>query len=120
MSESIPSELVLVVGSTTAFEIHLEDQNGQPEDLSAVAAASFTIRESVNSTATILARATSTTTLTIDVPGHRLVGTLTQGEADALLPGSFIGEAALRFGATDWRHTDRIAVRILKQVATHT
>jgi hypothetical protein len=114
------NELVIKQGNAADSEIELIDDNGSSEDLSSAQAATFAIKKDITSTAgsnTILFRDTTTGNLSIGV--GKLIVTLSQAEANALVPGLYVGEAAVRFGATDWLHTYPFSVRILFSGVAH-
>lgn len=115
----IPTTLLLIKGSTASFEIYLYDNLGNAEDISSAQAATFVVKEYEEASTSVLTRATSAANLSIDTGNRKLVGTLTQGEADALVPGTYIGVASLRFGATNWVNCKRVTVVVQNSFASH-
>lgn len=111
--------LELTIGSTEPFEVPIIAADGQPADLSGADRASVTVLESIGATPAILQRDTVTgPTLSIDVAGSKLVATLSGAESDALPAGTYVGEAAVRFGDDDsWKFTERFYVRFRPAVA---
>lgn len=112
------TETVITKGSARSIEIRLEDENGQPESLVGATAATLTVRETLSSTTAVLERKTSAANLSIDIPGAKLVATISQVEADALPPGIYVAEAAVQIGGV-WLHTDAFFVRIVPGMAPH-
>ena len=94
------------------------DERDAGEDLGGVDHASFQVRKAVSDSTVILQRDTGAGTLSVDVVNKKLTATLTQGEADALVPGVYVGEAAIRFSSgLNWFFSDTFTVRILKTFA---
>lgn len=114
----IQGELRIVKGSTKPFDIELFDDNDVVEDLSTATLATFVMRNELTGSNVLLLRTTDGN-LAIDSGDSKLTGTLTQIQADALVAGVYIAEAAIRFGATDWIHTDPFYVRVLLSAAPH-
>lgn len=109
--------LTLVVGSANPFELLFRAANDAVQSLAGASDYVVVIREST--VGTVLIKRTKTAgTVTVDVPNGKLVCTMTQPEADALVAGAYIGEAALLFGTT-WIHTKSFVVNVLRGVATH-
>jgi hypothetical protein len=116
----VSQELVLIQGSTKDFDILLFDQNDSPESLAGADQATFAVKETVDAGTNILLRRTADANLTITAASGKLTATLTQVESDALKPGTYIGEAAVRFPGPKWLHTDPFFVRIQPPVAPNT
>ncbi len=115
-----PRELVLVKGSSKSFEIVLVDAEGNPESLSGWDRASFRVLAKIGDATPILSRDTAAGNLAVDVPTSTLTATLSQAEADALVPGFYVGEAAVRYSAgSKWFHTRLERVRIRASIAHH-
>ena len=110
-------ELTLIAGSSKSFVLNLVDENDEVEDLSSAQAATLVITDSLVNGNEVLLRKTANGNLTIGE--GKLTATITQAEADGLEPGLYIAEVAIRFGATDWFHSDAFYVRILRSVAPH-
>lgn len=112
--------LVIVQGSSVDLAIEIFDDRDVAEDLSVADAATLAVRTSLQDTAAILERSTAAGNLSIDAAGSRLVATLTTPESAALVPGAYVGQAAIRFGDDDsWKVTDPFEVRVKrKAVAT--
>lgn len=119
MSTAI-GELTLLVGSKKSFDVLLVDDDGSKEDLTNADHATFVIKTDVDASTDILLRRTADANLTIDKPNSKLVCTLTQVEADALVPGVYIGQASIRIDGTSWVKTDRLRVTLLKSFSPNT
>lgn len=111
--------LTLVKGSVKPFDVYLFNENDSPESLAGADEATFTVKDGPSSAASILTRSRAGGTLTIDVANSKLTMTLSQGEADGLTPGEYIGDLAIRFGSGNWFHADLIRVRITPSFAAH-
>lgn len=109
----------LVKGSVKPFDVFILDDNDVKEDLSTAEAATLVIKESIDAATNVVLRRTTDGNLSIDEDEGKVTGTLTQGEANALTPGSYVGEVAVRLGATDWFHTDPFIVVIEPSAAPH-
>lgn len=108
--------LLLVVGSTKPFVVEVVGAGGSPEAFSGVDLASVTVREYAGAAAALLQRSVTAGTLTV-TPG-KLTGTLTGLEADALPPGLYVGQGAVRYGSADaWQFTEYFPVEIVRAVA---
>lgn len=107
--------LELTKGSVDTFYIDLLDENSVGENLTVADQARFVIKDGFSSGVNILSLSTASG-ITIDKPNNRLVCTLTQPLADALVAGTYIGEAAVRFTSV-WRHTEPFTVKILAALA---
>jgi len=114
----VAEPLTITKGSTKPFEVRLLDEHGQPENLAGADRAAVTVRAAATDAVAVLERTTVAGTLTIDVPRGTLVGALDQATADALVPGFYIGEAAVRIGGT-WFHSEAFHVRIVAGLASH-
>lgn len=110
-------ELTLIAGSSKSFKINLVDENNEVEDLGAAEAATLVITDSLVGGNEVLLRKTADANLSIGE--GELTATISQVEADGLEPGLYIAEVAIRFGPTDWFHSDPFYVRILRSVAPH-
>lgn len=111
--------LRLVKGSTKPFDVFLLDDNDAAEDFSTAQEATLVIKESLQAEDEILSLSSFDDNLTIDEDTGKVTGTLTQDEADDLPPGSYVGEVAVRMGATDWIHSDPFLVVIEPSAAPH-
>lgn len=111
------AELMLVAGSSNPFELLFLDANGVKESFAGSSDGTMVIKESSNG-AVILKRTKAAANLTVDSTNSKFVCTLTQNEADALVPGVYIGEAAIAFGS-QWFHTLTFIVRIVKGLTPH-
>lgn len=113
-----PDTLEIVRGSVMPFDVYIFDEEGVAEDLSAVTAASLIVKPSAESPTQVFKRQTSAGNLTVDAENSKLVGTLTQAEANGLVAGLYIGEVALQIGGA-WRHSDPFYVRVAPSMAPH-
>lgn len=112
--------LELIVGSARDFEVFLLDSNDVAENISDAAAATLAIRETLDAATDVLLRTTDAGNLTIDTTNSKLVASLTQDEADALVVGTYIAQASVQMTASSkWFHTDPFVVKILSQGAPH-
>lgn len=113
--------LTLIKGSTQPFDILLFDELDAPLVLSIFDHATFKMREE-EAGADVLVRSTQATTLSINASASKLTGTLSQVEADALVPNkTYIADVALRVTADQkWVSVDRIKVRVVNSFAPHT
>ncbi len=112
--------LILIKGSTKPFDVYLYDANDAAENLAPFDQATLAVREE-ESGANQLLRKTSDATLSISVSASKLIAVLTQVEADALVPGLYVADVALRETSTQkWIHTDRFKVRVVNSMAPHT
>lgn len=118
-SQVEPTTLKLTKGSTKPFDIVFYDDNDVLAVLAGASAGTFIIKKSVNG-ANILVRTTTggTPTLTLDIPNAKLIGALSQIEADALPVGTFIGMASVQFGSK-WEDSDPFIVEIAPGFASH-
>ena len=107
-------ELVITVGSSQSLELQLLDEHDAPEVLSGADRASFAVRESLGAATNVLLRSTAApATLTLAPTTGLLTATLTGAEADALVPGLYVGEVGVRFGSDDqWKFSEPFRVRI--------
>ena len=112
------SELTVIQGSTKPFHIKIFNDNDLAEDLSTADKATFRITEYIGSAVDILLRDTGAANLVINKADSRLEVTLNITEAEGLSLGTFLGQAAVRFGSEDsWFYTDPFRVVILEPVA---
>ena len=119
MPDILPTKLILNQSSSGTFAIWLRDNNGNPESLFGADRASLAIKDYVGSATNILFRSTAAANLSINITDSKLVGTITGAEADALVPGSYVGQAAVRFGSdNNWRFLDYIIVEVAQAVAS--
>lgn len=120
MATDVSEVLELVKGSTVSFDVLIFDPNDVKEDLSIYDQATLSIREEEGG-ANLLLRRVADLNLSINVSAGKLTATLTQVEADALKPGTFIVDVALRETAGQkWRHLERFNCRVLNSFAPHT
>ena len=110
--------LTLITGSTIAFDFVLRDEQDGLEDLSTVDAAHLDVRESVDASTAVLELSVGAGTLTVVAAASKIQATPSQAQMDALTPGEYVADLAVRFG-TKWRHTDRFFVRVLDKVSDH-
>lgn len=108
--------LEIVQGSVKPFEVLIKDENENPEDLSGAVSATLSIKEDIDQSATVLFRSTDAGNLTIDIPNSKLQATLLQAEADAFVPGDYIGGINVKIG-TEWFPSDPFIIRILARVS---
>lgn len=115
-----PTTLKLISGSTKPFDIVIYDDNDVLAVLAGATAGTFIIKRSVNDSTSVLVRTTTgiTPTLTLDIPNSKLIGALSQEEADDLPVGVFIGMISVQFGA-NWEDSDPFIVEITPGFASH-
>ena len=100
------SKLELFVGNTKPFDVVIGSS------LISSDRASLTVLDSIGGTV-VLQRDTVAGNMSIDVGNMKLTSTLTGIEADALIPGKYIGQAGVRFGNDDtWQYTQPFHVEI--------
>jgi hypothetical protein len=117
MVSTAATELTLKIGDSTPIEIQFFDENGVAENFTGADKARFKVLTEVGGTI-ILDRTTAAANLTIG--SGILTATITSGEADALVAGTYIGEVAIHFTAGDiWKTSDRLIVNVIKAVADH-
>jgi len=104
--------LTLLQGSVRSFDIGLVDSNEVAEVLTGATDATFRVlADPDDATSPIIDQDTTVADLVIDIPNSKLVGTLTQSQADALDPGLYIGQAGIKI-AGSWLYTEPFHVRI--------
>ena len=114
------AELVLLVGSVTEIRVILRTDDGLPIDLSAITEATFSFRKDASDPASDpVSLATTAANLEVDVAEGSLVGALAQVDADQLVPGVYIGQAAVYDPNIGWMHSMPFTVRVLPQIAPH-
>jgi len=107
------ARLILTVGSSAPITIKITG-----ESLTGVDQATLDVRPSSGATA-VITRTTAAGNLSIDLGAGSLVASITGVEADALVAGTYIGQAMLRYGDADsWRETDPFHVRIDAAIAS--
>jgi len=95
-----PRTLTLIRGDMRAFEILFFNEQEKPEDIDGATEASFAFTEEIGVTPVFL-RTTAGSYISIDTSNSKLVITyVDQAESDALVPGIYIGGAALHFPDT--------------------
>ena len=107
-------ELVLVVGSVKPFDLLAIDERDQDEDLSAATRATFHVKEASSDSTSVLTLTTEAAGLTLNASS--IEGVLTQLQADALVPGEYIGGVAIEF-PSGWYHSDPFTVHFIRSVA---
>lgn len=112
------SRLTLYQGSTVSWDIEILTPEGNAEDLSAATDAIFTVKASVSSSSIILERSVTLTNLTVDIPNSKLTCSITQAESDALVPGVYVGQANIAFGASLPILTEYFHVEVKERVAS--
>lgn len=115
-------ELTLIIGSIRNFDIKLVDDSSPAigEDLSSADHATFSVKTNVDASTDILLRRVADSNLTIDKPNKKLTCTITQSEADALVAGTYIGQASVRIDGVSWIKTDPFFVHIKESFAPNT
>ena len=112
--------LELIKGSTLSFDLELFGSNDAALDIALCTEATFTMRKALDGSNILVRKSIAPDlNLTIDIPNKKLTATLTQGEADALVPESYVADVALKIGGK-WVHTDLFNVDVLPSFSAHT
>ncbi len=108
----------ITVGSTVPLEISVIDESGNAEDIADVTRAVFTMKDAVADSVAVLQLDTDAGDLSLSALAQgKLIGNITQGQSDALVPGMYIAECNLFFATpTDWTPTARFRVEV--EIAT--
>lgn len=112
--------LTILQGSTRPFDLLIVDDAGVGEALDSADHATFSVRETVSSLTDVLLRRTADGNLSINKAEKKLVGTLSQAEADALSPGLYVGQVSIRLDGIEWVKSDFFHVLIEKSFAPNT
>lgn len=107
----------IVAGSVRSIEVALLNDNDGPESLAGATGATLRISTKRGGT-TILDRSVSAGTITINAAAGLLTATLTQGESDALVPGTYLGEVAVNL-PSGWYHSEPFYVKVQPSIAPH-
>ena len=104
--------LELIQGSVRPFSIELYDENDTAENLTGATDATFRVlADPDDPSSPVIDLDTGSANLSIDIVNAKLVGTLSQVEADALEPGLYVGQAAIKISGS-WLFTLPFHVRI--------
>lgn len=107
--------LVLTIGSADPIWVRLRDEQDKPLDMSGVSDAEISVKDGFGASTPMLSLTLTAAEVAIDAANHRLVGTVSQIKADALVVGQYIGQARVKYTATNkWRKTAPFTVRIDK------
>lgn len=109
--------LEVFVGSTEPFVVELLDDIDTAENLAFADRASVIWFDRVGGTAQ-LTRSTAAGNLTIQTAAGTLTATITGIEADALVAGNYVAQAAVRFGSDDaWKFSRYFRVEVFPRLA---
>lgn len=104
--------LEIIQGSVRPFDIALVDGSDVAEVLTGATDATFRVlADPDDATSPVIDQDTTTGDLVISIPNSKLTGTLTQAQADALVPGLYVGQAGIKI-AGSWLFTEPFYVRI--------
>lgn len=105
--------LELIVGQEDPIDVFFVKKDGSVEVLDDISSATFYVRPSITGTPII---AKNVLDIEFDITDGKMVVTLSAAEADALVPGLYIGQAAVRQN-TNWLFTNWFQVKIHPAIA---
>jgi len=104
-------------GSTEPFVVELVDDVDTPENLATADRASVVWYDRIGGSAQQTC-STEAGNLVLNLATGSLTGTLTGLQADALVPGEYVGQAAVRFGSdNNWKVSRFFRVRVHELIA---
>lgn len=104
--------LEILQGSVRSYDIELVDGNDVAEVLTGATDATFRVLADPDvATSPIIDQDTTVGDLAISIPNSKVTGTLTQVQADALIPGLYVGQVGIKISGS-WLYTEPFHVRI--------
>jgi len=105
-------------GSTRPWEFVVRDSDSQDIDVSSVTDAAFVVKDRIGGTEVISFSITGGD-MTKDTSSHAFTVfscVVTQGEADGLTPGTYLGQLEILWTPDNWRKGDIIEVEVVGEL----
>lgn len=108
----------LIVGSIKPTDFFFYDSDEAEQPLAGAINATLDVRDSSSSSSLLNLTSAESPGLNIDLNSNKITATLSQAEADALVPGRYVADIAIEF-ASGWQHTIPFDVVVTAGISDH-